>query len=58
MTLGAVFELIAAFFAFPKELLELARLLRKTPEEKRQEILAGARKVADAFEETGRPTWE
>lgn len=51
------FALLAAFFQFPKELLAVAKLLKGTPEEHRQAILAGAQRVSDELQATGRPTW-
>ena len=50
--------LLTAFFQFPKEILAIVKLLQKTPEEKRQQIIEGAQKVADSFSETGRPKWD
>ena len=58
MTLAAWVALITAALESPKEIMAIVALFKKTPEEKRQAIVDGATKVAEAFAETGRPTWD
>lgn len=57
MTLSDIFNLLMAIFQFPKTILEFVKLLRKTPQERHEEIVKKIAEEAKRFEETGRPTW-
>lgn len=52
------FALLMAVFKFPSELLAVAKLLQKTPQEKRQEIVDNTVKLADHLAAGGRPIWD
>lgn len=55
--LGAWLDLLVGFFQFPGEIRRLILLLRKTPEEKHEELLGKVEDEFAKFEDTGRPTW-
>lgn len=57
MNVAAVLEIIKGVLKFPGEVLALIRMLRDTPEESREKIMAAARTEADRFAKTGRPEW-
>lgn len=50
-------ELLNGILQFPGQILGLVRILKKTPLERHQELLSSMAKEAEAFQETGRPTW-
>ncbi len=52
-----IVELIKGVIQFPSTILEFVKLLRKTPEEKHDEILKGIQEEAKKYEDTGRPSW-
>jgi len=58
MTLAQVLELLKGVLQFPGIVLEFVKLLRKTPQEKHEEILKLVNAEAAKFEEHGRPSWE
>lgn len=58
MTLVTILELIKGLFDFPQQVLALVRVMRATPEENREKIIAAMQKEADSFANTGRPDWD
>lgn len=58
MSLTLWLEVIKGVLAFPKEVLAVIRFFQKTPAEKHEDLLKAIQKEAEAFEQTGRPTWE
>lgn len=56
MTIGAILEIILGVLKFPGEVSALIRLLSKSPDEKRQEIMQSMQKQLDDFENTGHPS--
>lgn len=57
MGLVEIIDLIKGVLQFPGVILQFIQLLRKTPEQKHEELMIGIRKEAQKFEDTGRPTW-
>lgn len=57
MTPGLILQAIVAALQFPGEIMALAKMLRATPEQQRQSIVAAAQAEADKYQQTGRPTW-
>jgi len=57
MIVTDILALVTAFFQFPKSLIEFAKLLKKTPQERHEEILKRIEEEAKGFQDTGRPTW-
>jgi hypothetical protein len=55
MTLAAWLEIIKGVLAFPGEVLALVQMLRGTPAEQRQAIMARVMGEKAAAQETGRP---
>jgi hypothetical protein len=58
MSISLIFEVLLALFKFPTELGAFVRLISKSPEEKRQEILKKVQAESDALDQGGRPVWE
>lgn len=56
MSLAVIFEIILGVLKFPSEVTALVRLLSKSPDEKRQAIMADIQAQSQSFEDTGRPT--
>lgn len=56
MSLALILEIIAGVLKFPSEIAALIRLLSKSPDQKRQEIMADMQKQLQDFENTGRPS--
>ncbi len=57
MGLLEILAVIKAALEFPGEVMGLVNLLRKTPEERRQEITKLIEAEADKVAKTGRPSW-
>lgn len=57
MVIAEIVTLIIAFFQFPKTILEFVKLLKKTPQEKHEDIVKAIAAEAKKFEDTGRPDW-
>lgn len=58
MTLAGWVELIALVLKFPSAVLQLVRVLEKTPAEKHQEIIVQVNEWTKKSSESDRPTWE
>lgn len=56
MQLVGIFEVLVAFFKFPGQLTELARMLQSTPEEDHQKLLEKVKVVFDESKSGGRPS--
>lgn len=57
MTLSLLFKLIVAILNAPAELQALVLLFQKSPEEKKQEILAQVTAWMDESSSSERPKW-
>ncbi len=57
MTFAAIVEAIPLFFKFFDELFQIAKMMQKTPEEKRQDVLKAIKDEYEKIQTTGRPTW-
>ena len=57
MTLLAWVELIQGILKFPSAVLALIKVLQKTPEEQHDALISKMQAEAQAFEDTGRPSW-
>jgi len=57
MTVSGIFTIIMGVLEFPKMILEFINLVKKTPEEKHEEILKAIQAEAKKFDDTGRPSW-
>ena len=57
MTLPVLLEIINGVLKFPTECLKLIRFLKKTPTEKREDLMKRMDEEFQRFEDTGRPTW-
>lgn len=55
MSISVILEVILALFKFPDAMASFAKLISKTPDQRRQEIVADIRGELDSFESTGRP---
>lgn len=55
MGLAAWIELLTLVLKFPSTVLDIVRLLQKTPEEKHSELVAKIQEEAQQFADTGRP---
>lgn len=58
MTLMGVLEILLAILKFPAELSAFVRLISKTPEEKRSEIMIQVNVWMDESASGERPKWE
>lgn len=58
MSIALIIQVLLALFRFPTELSAFVRLISKSPEEKRQEILARIQAESDKIDQEGRPSWE
>lgn len=56
MTFAGIIEIVKGVLAFPDQILKLIQVLKKTPQEKHDELLAKIASEAKQFEDTGRPT--
>lgn len=57
MNLQAILEIISGVLQFPDRVLALIRILKKTPQENHEALLAKIATEAEAFQQTGRPSW-
>lgn len=57
-TLALILQAVVLALKFPKELADLIRLIEKTPEEKRQEIIQKVNKEMEDVLNGGRPKWD
>jgi hypothetical protein len=55
LTLTTILEIIQGVLKFPGEVLALVRILKDTPEESREKIMAAMQAESAKFAETGRP---
>lgn len=58
ITFTLILQAIVAVLKFPEAMDNFIRLLSKTPEEKRQEILARIQKESDDLDRGSRPKWD
>lgn len=58
MTFAVVLEILLAILKFPKELSAFVRLISKTPEEKRNEIMLQVNAWMNESASGERPKWE
>lgn len=58
MTFAAIVEILLAILKFPTELSAFVRLISKTPEEKRTEIMRQVNAWMAESASGERPTWE
>lgn len=58
MSLALILEVLVALLKFPKELSAFIRLISKSPEEKRQEILKTIEAESAAIDAGERPKWD
>lgn len=58
MGFAEIIGIISGILKFWDQVTWLVRILRDSPEEKREEIMIRIRKEADTLKETGRPTWK
>lgn len=58
MTLSGFMAVLLAFLKFPGELTAFVRLISKTPEEKRQEIMVQVNAWMNESASGERPKWE
>jgi hypothetical protein len=58
MTFAAILEILLAILKFPSELSAFVRLISKSPEEKRSEIMLQVNAWMDASASGERPKWE
>jgi hypothetical protein len=56
MSLAVILEIILGFLKFPSEVSAFIRLISKSPDQKRQEIVSDIQSQLKSFEETGRPS--
>lgn len=57
-SLAVILEILLAVLKFPAELSAFVRLISKTPEQKRQEIMKRIQAESDALDKGGRPSWD
>lgn len=57
MSLGLILEIIVGILKFPGEMLAFVRLISKSPEEKRQEIMLQVGAWIDESSGGERPKW-
>ncbi len=58
MSLALILQVVLAALRFPKELGDFVRLLKKSPEEKRQKIASQVSAWMQESAESDRPSWE
>ncbi len=58
MSLALILQVIMALLKFPKELGDFIRLISKSPEEKRQEIMKKIEAESQSIDHGGRPEWD
>jgi hypothetical protein len=57
-TAALIIQAIIAVLKFPAELSAFIKLISKSPEEKRQEIMVQVQSWMDQSSSSDRPTWE
>ena len=57
MGFAEILTIVSGIMKFWSEVVWLVKFLQKTPEEKKQEIMAKIKTEAENFEQTGRPSW-
>jgi len=58
MSLPLILQAVLAALRFPGEVVALVKLLSKSPEEKRQEIMLSVNRWMDESSSGDRPKWE
>ena len=58
MSLAVILEIIVGILKFPGEVSAFIRLISKSPEEKRQEILKNIEIESRKLDREGRPGWD
>lgn len=58
MSFSLILSVLVALLKFPTELGAFIKLISKTPEEKRQEVMKAIQIESDAIDASGRPSWE
>jgi len=58
MSFSLIIGVLNALLRFPAELSAFIRLISKSPEEKRQEIMKRIENESKHIDETGRPIWD
>lgn len=58
MSIALVLQVLVALLKFPAELGAFIRLISKSPEEKRQEIMKRIEAESQAIDNGGRPEWD
>lgn len=58
MSVALILNVIMALLKFPAELGAFIKLVSKSPEEKRQEILKMIQAESDKLDKEGRPSWD
>ncbi len=53
-----ILQVVMAALKFPAELSAFIKLISKSPEEKRQEILSRIMVESDKIDQEGRPSWD
>lgn len=56
MSLAVILEILLAALKFPAELSAFVKLISKSPDEKRQAIMADIQSQLKSFQDTGRPS--
>lgn len=51
-------EIIVGVLKFPEQVLALVKLLKDTPAESREKIMARIKDESDQLAKTGRPKWD
>jgi len=57
MTAAGILALITGVLQFPNEILQLINVLKKTPQEKHDELMKKITGEAQDFDKNGRPQW-
>lgn len=58
MSIALILQVLTALLRFPAELSAFIKLISKSPEEKRQEILKVIQAESDKLDQAGRPSWD
>jgi len=60
MSIAVIFQVVLAALRFPSEMTAFIKLLQKTPEENRQDILTAVNAMITASQSSpdGRPAWD
>lgn len=57
MTIGALIEVLTAFFKFPAAVTALIKMIKQTPEEQHEALIKQVQAVFDESKNNGRPNW-